>query len=176
MALGGTDTDGNVQPLCRPCHRMKTRECSAHHGTLHRDGTIGLPLRPGFPRGFLGTRVSRSEDPRHTNAAIDVRPLVRAPLLLLVGLALKEHQFVGGVVSLLRVPRQSICHWSRPSLQSPTHRSVRIFPWAPRAATVSPAKRVGEVPMPGKSRLLAQSPTARSRRSRLVSVRPATAG
>ncbi|MFD9375153.1 HNH endonuclease [Streptomyces sp. NPDC059999] len=26
LALGGTDTDGNVQPLCRPCHRLKTSE------------------------------------------------------------------------------------------------------------------------------------------------------
>ncbi|MFD9302162.1 HNH endonuclease signature motif containing protein [Streptomyces sp. NPDC060048] len=26
LALGRTDTDGNVQPLCRPCHRLKTRE------------------------------------------------------------------------------------------------------------------------------------------------------
>ncbi|MFI5765879.1 HNH endonuclease [Streptomyces sp. NPDC051563] len=26
LALGGTDTDGNVQPLCRPCHKLKTRE------------------------------------------------------------------------------------------------------------------------------------------------------
>ncbi|MEE1823327.1 HNH endonuclease signature motif containing protein [Streptomyces sp. BE20] len=24
LALGGEDTDGNVQPLCRPCHRLKT--------------------------------------------------------------------------------------------------------------------------------------------------------
>ncbi|MGW2865724.1 HNH endonuclease [Streptomyces sp. NPDC001205] len=26
LALGGTDTDGNVQSLCRPCHRLKTHE------------------------------------------------------------------------------------------------------------------------------------------------------
>ncbi|WP_326771078.1 HNH endonuclease (plasmid) [Streptomyces sp. NBC_01591] len=26
LAMGGTATDGNVQPLCRPCHRRKTRE------------------------------------------------------------------------------------------------------------------------------------------------------
>ncbi|WP_342749401.1 MULTISPECIES: HNH endonuclease signature motif containing protein [Streptomyces] len=26
LALGGTDTDSNVQPLCRPCHKAKTRE------------------------------------------------------------------------------------------------------------------------------------------------------
>ncbi|MFF5491330.1 HNH endonuclease [Streptomyces virginiae] len=26
VALGGTDTDGNVQPLCGPCHKLKTRE------------------------------------------------------------------------------------------------------------------------------------------------------
>nr|WSW47039.1 HNH endonuclease [Streptomyces sp. NBC_01001] len=26
LALGGTDTDGNVQPLCRPCHKLKTRK------------------------------------------------------------------------------------------------------------------------------------------------------
>ncbi|WP_235096089.1 HNH endonuclease [Streptomyces sp. A1-5] len=24
LALGGTDTDGNVQVLCRGCHRLKT--------------------------------------------------------------------------------------------------------------------------------------------------------
>ncbi|WP_461296324.1 HNH endonuclease [Streptomyces harbinensis] len=26
IAHGGEDTDGNVQPLCRTCHRLKTRE------------------------------------------------------------------------------------------------------------------------------------------------------
>lgn len=26
LALGGEDTDGNVQALCRPCHKLKTRE------------------------------------------------------------------------------------------------------------------------------------------------------
>nr|WP_239150413.1 HNH endonuclease signature motif containing protein [Streptomyces sp. SID13588] len=26
LALGGTDTDGNVQVLCRSCHWLKTRE------------------------------------------------------------------------------------------------------------------------------------------------------
>ncbi|MFJ2777010.1 HNH endonuclease [Kitasatospora sp. NPDC087315] len=26
LALGGEDTDDNVWPLCRPCHRLKTRE------------------------------------------------------------------------------------------------------------------------------------------------------
>ena len=25
LALGGEDTDGNVQALCRPCHKAKTR-------------------------------------------------------------------------------------------------------------------------------------------------------
>nr|WP_237330295.1 HNH endonuclease signature motif containing protein [Streptomyces sp. BA2] len=25
LALGGEDTDGNVQPLCRECHQLKTR-------------------------------------------------------------------------------------------------------------------------------------------------------
>ncbi|MFI8263670.1 HNH endonuclease [Streptomyces sp. NPDC085665] len=25
LALGGEDTDENVQPLCRPCHKAKTR-------------------------------------------------------------------------------------------------------------------------------------------------------
>ncbi|WP_353963758.1 HNH endonuclease signature motif containing protein [Streptomyces sp. NBC_00237] len=23
LTLGGSDTDGNVQPFCRPCHRLK---------------------------------------------------------------------------------------------------------------------------------------------------------
>ncbi|WP_274555969.1 HNH endonuclease [Streptomyces spiramyceticus] len=26
IAQGGEDTDGNVQQLCRPCHKLKTRE------------------------------------------------------------------------------------------------------------------------------------------------------
>jgi 5-methylcytosine-specific restriction protein A len=26
IAHGGEDTDGNLQPLCRPCHKLKTRE------------------------------------------------------------------------------------------------------------------------------------------------------
>ncbi|WP_406405296.1 HNH endonuclease [Streptomyces sp. NBC_00879] len=26
LSLGGEDTDGNVQPLCRGCHLVKTRE------------------------------------------------------------------------------------------------------------------------------------------------------
>nr|WP_162688709.1 MULTISPECIES: HNH endonuclease signature motif containing protein [unclassified Streptomyces] len=33
LALGGTDTDGNVQSLCRPCHRLKTREDFGAAGT-----------------------------------------------------------------------------------------------------------------------------------------------
>ncbi|WP_369016003.1 HNH endonuclease [Streptomyces sp. DSM 40907] len=30
LALGGTDTDGNVQPLCRPCHKAKNRTNFGH--------------------------------------------------------------------------------------------------------------------------------------------------
>lgn len=26
IAFGGEDVDGNVQALCRPCHKMKTRD------------------------------------------------------------------------------------------------------------------------------------------------------
>ncbi|WP_308377906.1 HNH endonuclease signature motif containing protein [Streptomyces sp. ISL-98] len=33
LALGGEDTDDNVQPLCRPCHRLKTREDFGAGGT-----------------------------------------------------------------------------------------------------------------------------------------------
>ncbi|MCM1968637.1 HNH endonuclease [Streptomyces sp. G1] len=42
LALGGSDTDGNVQPLCRPCHRLKTREDFGAAGPPFR-----TPLRTG---------------------------------------------------------------------------------------------------------------------------------
>ncbi|MFI1066513.1 HNH endonuclease [Streptomyces spororaveus] len=42
----GTDTDGNVQLLCRPCHRLKTRA-----RTL---GAAGAPFR-----GCRATSVQR---------------------------------------------------------------------------------------------------------------------
>ncbi|MFI1177320.1 HNH endonuclease [Streptomyces melanogenes] len=49
LALGGTDTDGNVQPFCRPCHRLKTRE---DFGALPRSHTApcwaeGVPMADG---------------------------------------------------------------------------------------------------------------------------------
>ncbi|WP_405708029.1 HNH endonuclease [Streptomyces xanthophaeus] len=48
LALSGTGTDGNVQPLCRPCHRLKTRE---HFGASGAPlpGVV-LPLCPPCPR------------------------------------------------------------------------------------------------------------------------------
>ena len=33
LGLGGADTDGNIQVLCRPCHSAKSRSEYSTHGS-----------------------------------------------------------------------------------------------------------------------------------------------
>ena len=59
LALGGQDIIENLQPLCRPCHRAKTRADQGHIAKAKRQQqrTMGIRKQPRNP--LPGSRASK---------------------------------------------------------------------------------------------------------------------
>lgn len=57
LEMGGDDELDNLQPLCRPCHRAKTRQDAGHIAKARRmqQRTLGIKRQPKG-RGFRGWR------------------------------------------------------------------------------------------------------------------------
>ena len=60
LEMGGEDTLDNLQPLCKPCHKLKTREDKRHIGKAkrmdQRQAGIGRQITKRYPR-FQGLKI-----------------------------------------------------------------------------------------------------------------------
>lgn len=75
LEIGGDDTDDNLRPLCRPCHRLKTkgdatdiakarRRENDHYGVTARKPWPKRPKRPSPPQRTASRPSSKALPPR----------------------------------------------------------------------------------------------------------------
>lgn len=75
LEIGGDDTDDNLRPLCRPCHRLKTkgdasviakakRRENDHHGATARQPWPKRPKRPTEPQRKASAPLNKQLPPR----------------------------------------------------------------------------------------------------------------
>jgi 5-methylcytosine-specific restriction endonuclease McrA len=75
LEIGGDDSDDNLRPLCRPCHRLKTkgdrtdiakahRREANHTGARARQPWPKRPKQPAEPQRRASTPLAKSLPPR----------------------------------------------------------------------------------------------------------------
>ena len=85
LEMGGDDDLDNLQPLCRPCHRAKTRQDAGHIAKARRmqQRALGIKRQPKG-RGFRGWRKFNNDpvwrDLMTTNTEIAMRDALRLAL------------------------------------------------------------------------------------------------
>ena len=63
LASGGTHTIDNVQPLCKPCHRVKTSRFNSTRLTQPRRASFSVPSAPTDSLAQISPYLIRSDPP-----------------------------------------------------------------------------------------------------------------